>query len=451
MSSNRSSSRQKFAAHVRVSSVNDVSYEQTTTNGSGEAVNTILSERKCWRVMRDKDEVVWPPALEAALIEGLENYVPAESKSARGLGRFPMRNKFISEYILKKTGKARTPKQVGSRIQQLRDTDAGKNILKVLSDRHYEMMHPRKKSRSPEPCSPLSLTELESPSSPDSPLMHNTSTHVYITTLGSDAVFPTSSSLPTYLQQSVLSQPDGTLQWATPRRLCDIDPTITFVSSSMYSLHACSRVFRGVQELFSEDTQISARPMYPEQQQSSMSGECQALYTTRLIPSYWAHLCGVTDPWEYTIRQDIFRRPEDPASSTSQHPVLSVFYHFVSPMALDTSLVATNAIADHASPTLGTLLCDFSLLDPGIGSGSSTDGSSPRSSADESDSFFSEPLVDDVCASDPPSPLDCLQPPSVLWNSYASSMNLSIPSIAIEGNCIDLQSPYLSGFTGFGM
>lgn len=70
MSSNRSSSRQKFAAHVRVSSVNDVSYEQTTTNGSGEAVNTILSERKCWRVMRDKDEVVWPPALEAALIEG---------------------------------------------------------------------------------------------------------------------------------------------------------------------------------------------------------------------------------------------------------------------------------------------------------------------------------------------------------------------------------------------
>lgn len=56
-----------------------------------------------------------------------------------------------------------------------------------------------------------------------------------------------------------------------------------------------------------------------------------------------------TDPWEYTIRQDIFRRSEDPASSTSQHPVLSVFYHFVSPMALDTSLVATNAIADHAS------------------------------------------------------------------------------------------------------
>ena len=57
---------------------------------------------------------------------GLDKYTPAESKSPRGLTRFPNRNKFIAEFIYKETGETRTAKQVGSRIQQLRDTAAGK-------------------------------------------------------------------------------------------------------------------------------------------------------------------------------------------------------------------------------------------------------------------------------------------------------------------------------------
>ena len=42
-----------------------------------------------------------------------------------------MRNKFISDYILQVTGKHRTPKQVGSRLQQLRDTCEGKRSLSM--------------------------------------------------------------------------------------------------------------------------------------------------------------------------------------------------------------------------------------------------------------------------------------------------------------------------------
>lgn len=34
------------------------------------AVNTILSGRKCWRILKGRNEPVWPPPLEAALIEG---------------------------------------------------------------------------------------------------------------------------------------------------------------------------------------------------------------------------------------------------------------------------------------------------------------------------------------------------------------------------------------------
>ena len=57
---------------------------------------------------------------------GLDKYKPAESKLPRGFARFTDRNKFISQYICRKTGETRTAKQVASRIQQLRDTAAGK-------------------------------------------------------------------------------------------------------------------------------------------------------------------------------------------------------------------------------------------------------------------------------------------------------------------------------------
>lgn len=60
------------------------------------------------------------------LYTGLENYQPDDSRETRLLGRFPLRNRFISEWIFQKTGKRRTAKQVGSRLQQLRDTCRGK-------------------------------------------------------------------------------------------------------------------------------------------------------------------------------------------------------------------------------------------------------------------------------------------------------------------------------------
>ena len=51
---------------------------------TGEAVHTIVSGHKCWRIMKGKDEAVWPPVLEKALIEGsLSNgfWPPAPEKT----------------------------------------------------------------------------------------------------------------------------------------------------------------------------------------------------------------------------------------------------------------------------------------------------------------------------------------------------------------------------------
>ncbi|KAI0819432.1 hypothetical protein BC628DRAFT_1332926, partial [Trametes gibbosa] len=56
----------------------------------------------------------------------LEKYSLLEGKSPHGPTRFRKRNRFISEHILQKTGEILTAKQVGGRIQQLKDTSAGK-------------------------------------------------------------------------------------------------------------------------------------------------------------------------------------------------------------------------------------------------------------------------------------------------------------------------------------
>jgi transcriptional enhancer factor len=62
----------------------------------------------------------------------LERYQPLRSGPYGTPGRFPLRNQFISDFIHETTGKRRTPKQVGSRLQQLRDTS--KKAKRLSSD-----------------------------------------------------------------------------------------------------------------------------------------------------------------------------------------------------------------------------------------------------------------------------------------------------------------------------
>lgn len=64
--------------------------------------------------------------IRVCTILGFESYEPEDCRETRLLGRFPMRNQYISDYIYRATGKRRSAKQVGSRLQQLRDTFHGK-------------------------------------------------------------------------------------------------------------------------------------------------------------------------------------------------------------------------------------------------------------------------------------------------------------------------------------
>ncbi|KAH6902058.1 hypothetical protein BKA70DRAFT_1520995 [Coprinopsis sp. MPI-PUGE-AT-0042] len=84
-----------------------------------------------------KKEAVWPDYIERWLLQAIEEYAPPQSRSGRGkpeLVRFPRRNKYISEFIFENTGKYRSAKQVGSRIQQLRQTCRDPKIRRAIVD-----------------------------------------------------------------------------------------------------------------------------------------------------------------------------------------------------------------------------------------------------------------------------------------------------------------------------
>ncbi|KAI0338564.1 hypothetical protein BDW22DRAFT_684334 [Trametopsis cervina] len=297
----------------RATSTDDVSDD----GSSNPAVKTILNSRKCWRNMKGKEEAVWPPDLEAALIGGLEKYRPAEAKSNRVLGRFPMRNKFVADHIFETTGQRRTPKQVGSRIQQLRDTSSGKHILKAISDKHYEMMHPKKSATDEQEAGPSRRkTQLLQPSktatlSAPTPML----AHVYINTLPPHYSWLPSAGSPIPLS-SIYSQE------AKPLRT--IDPTVSFTSAEQTPCQAFFQLYKAGQFVQQEyaPVSISCGPL-------SETGAPLFTYSTTLVPQHWSYLCEVEDLPAYTIYLEVVRLPLSSAPHSPTIALSSVLYHFV--------------------------------------------------------------------------------------------------------------------------
>ena len=147
-----------FANDISGPTSSDVADPSGPNQQTQDVFQKIVKGRKSWKTLRGVTEAVWPPPLEAALIQGsrdrfshdkeakvdllhflgLENYRPDDSRETRLLGRFPMRNKFISDYIFQVTGKRRTAKQVGSRLQQLRDSCGGNRCKSPTSAVTFE-------------------------------------------------------------------------------------------------------------------------------------------------------------------------------------------------------------------------------------------------------------------------------------------------------------------------
>ncbi|KAJ7643445.1 hypothetical protein DFH06DRAFT_1213233 [Mycena polygramma] len=252
-----------------------------------EVLQSVLKVRKTWKTFRG-GETVWPLELEAALIEGLEKYEPDDSRETRMLGRFPRRNRFISDYIFGKTGKRRSPKQVGSRLQQLRESCGGEQLLQLLSP----FRRPGYSASNASADSALSSSIITRTSS------GHTVIYIDILPQGSpDQTRCRNCSSPWSDTGDVIHAADY------PRRLQDINPTVSFTSAMPTIAHSRFTVY-------SEDLILHAETVPLVLQMDRIPQSSGFLYSTRLIPKYWQTILDSPDPIQFTIFQEVLKEDD---------------------------------------------------------------------------------------------------------------------------------------------
>lgn len=330
---------------------------------------TILKGRRSWKTLRDGD-LVWPPDLEAALLEGLESYVPDDSRETRLLGRFPRRNRFISDYIFQATGKTRTPKQVGSRLQQLRDTTGGKHLLKLLCPSRRDLDQYRDTCGSP--TSPFASdysgpSDGSTPSTPTTPNFHSRHTPHTVVTI---EVLPKSSPVPYFYESSpqhgsscycvsyspVVSESacpqNGSVSFfrpsSQPRHLRCIDPTITFVRrADLPPMRYCYSFFTVVSNGTTIHTDTAPVEVSPVVADSLPEEEASEVYSTRLVPRFWDEMCEIDDPSKLSIYHEVVYS----ASDTSQpQTVFKATYKFVYSPLGSPSIVGSSCSRSSTEP-----------------------------------------------------------------------------------------------------
>ncbi|KAJ7315756.1 hypothetical protein DFH08DRAFT_790184, partial [Mycena albidolilacea] len=257
---------------------------------TSDALQAVLRRRKTWKSRGG--EPIWPLDLEAALLEGnsLEKYRPEDCRETLMLGRFPRRNRFISDYIFNKTGKRRSPKQVGSRLQQLRDCCGDMRVRQLIC--------PWPK---PPPCS----TANSAPSSVVPPLegglLLNSrappNTVIYIDILP--------EGLPENTRCGITSSPwpdvgDGAIIHASdhPRCLRAISPTVSFTAPSPLIAHSRFTVR-------AEDAVLHAETVPLVLVVDKAPQTAAYLYSTQLVPKYWNVLVDGPDITRLTILQEV--------------------------------------------------------------------------------------------------------------------------------------------------
>ncbi|KAF9468360.1 hypothetical protein BDZ94DRAFT_782548 [Collybia nuda] len=294
------------------------SQDQTTHK----VLQSIVKGRRSWKTLGG-GELVWPPKLEAALLKGLERYQPDDSRETRLLGRFPMRNRFISDYIFSTTGKRRTAKQVGSRLQQLKVTDTGsKRLLMSLVSplgppgpayRRRRLGRYTRGGYDSDSTSDTSSRPTTPTNIPNYDYELDTPSVIHIDLLPDAPTGPYSVSPD---QPSPFDGSDIIEASQKPRRLDSIDPTITFVSRSPISAQSYFIVKLAGMSVFSETTLLTPAGPAPRDAGGAL------LFSTKLVPGWWDKILDSPDPTQYTILQEVIH------DSPSSFLAFSAVYKF---------------------------------------------------------------------------------------------------------------------------
>ncbi|KAG6878281.1 hypothetical protein C0993_009639 [Termitomyces sp. T159_Od127] len=407
--------------YCSTSFVGDLSYQAPASQIAGMA-HTLVTGRKTWKTSKGKNEAVWPAHIEAALFDGkidlhlhmlsstadpnvptaLEKYRPASSGDPKLLRRFPKRNRFISDHIKKVTGKERTPKQVGSRLQQLRDTCQEEKVLKLLSRREFPA-DPIKstptpdRSRSPSSAPGLSPSSSSSSTSPVSSPYVPEFGDVYHRGMGLGLSSqypsrPTHDTNPPIIVVDFVSRPRKSPHPILPPHrpepvyLLEFDLPVSgpypFIrpdhrnirlthSGSLSSLAPAVKINcqnplpAGARSLFcvfiddtlhyNEAAELEALPGF------GPSGTAQ--YGARLIPQYWTTLCQQPDLSRYTITQDVMLTSIG-AGQTMQEAVLCTVSYKLRPSAIKPEY-PTHFNMPNTQQLAGPIFAPRPLLDAG--------------------------------------------------------------------------------------
>lgn len=261
-----------------------------------------------------------------ALYSGLAEYRPSSARDPSLLRRFPRRNKWISNYIFQRTGKARTAKQVGSRLQQLRETCADTEsmstpvhhfvqlsyiylplVLGLIVNKHFPAVRSSQHSPSVSGESSMLSSSSPSPTSPSFPAIpspppmrrhHFAEVAVTLVVYGSDPYCGTQTPTVTLdLDENGFSESS----YPTARSfthcaelrsadcLSQSPPEIKFSAKSLQDL---SRRYRSVcsvycdNELVYTDAESSA---YLHLALFNELSQC-VLYGLELVPEFWPHI-----------------------------------------------------------------------------------------------------------------------------------------------------------------
>ncbi|KAF7304482.1 TEA domain-containing protein [Mycena chlorophos] len=221
-------------------------------------------------ITRQYGDTVWPVELGVALLE-------AENRS-------------ISEYILAKTGKHRTPKQVGRRLQQLSEFDGVQQLVPCL-------LLPFPPTPSAGYASMSMLDQVEA--------SHTT---MYIDILpASHSIVRQSAHIPLISSQSVLRASPQ------PRQIGQINPRSTFTSPALLSAHARFTVLSESAGLVLHAETVPLELLADAPESGDVFAKELYYYSARIVPRYWAIIVESPDPTRFTIFQEIVQ--DDSAAS----------------------------------------------------------------------------------------------------------------------------------------
>ncbi|KAJ7231713.1 hypothetical protein B0H12DRAFT_1328214 [Mycena haematopus] len=263
--------------------------------------------RKCWKKTKERTGPIWSPLLEAALIEGLDT--PASVAHAK------------RDHL--------TPKQVGSRLQQMRDVCRDERILDLIFRPDFSRELVKESVTGPNTPSESSVSSDDCSSTSDTPdAVDGLSPNTFITI---ELVQPSH-----FVHQQITRSPRTNHCCVSLEYPSDIetnDPILAFSTPRKISTaHHFSyfRVLIGGVLVHSEVTELT---FVSTSSASSPVDTEQHTYSAKLIPLYWAHLCRTAQLFQCVIEQDIMKTlaqfdtlPTSP--SPSDKSIRSITYEF---------------------------------------------------------------------------------------------------------------------------